>query len=120
MVLPIFSKRPTVFPIFTRVDHRITPSNPIRFFEELLTINAGGFTYIDWGMHIFLSMMAILLLPRQFQVIVVENVNEEHLKKAIWLFPLYLLAINIFVLPVAFAGMLQFAAGSVDADYLLA
>ncbi|MBW2704823.1 MAG: histidine kinase [Deltaproteobacteria bacterium] len=89
-------------------------SHPL--FQELLTINAGGFTYIDWGMYIFLSMMAILLLPRQFQVIVVENVNEEHLNKAIWLFPLYLLAINIFVLPVAFAGMLQFAGGNVDAD----
>jgi Na+/proline symporter/nitrogen-specific signal transduction histidine kinase len=88
------------------------------FFEELLTIKAGGFSYIDWGMYIFLSMMAILLLPRQFQVIVVENVNEEHLKKAIWLFPLYLLAINIFVLPVAFAGMMQFAYGSVDADFV--
>jgi Na+/proline symporter len=86
------------------------------FFEDLLTINAGEFSYIDWGMYIFLSMMAILLLPRQFQVIVVENVNEEHLNKAIWLFPLYLLAINIFVLPVAFAGMLQFAGGNVDAD----
>ncbi len=94
-----------------------SPTQSYPLFEELLTINAGGFTYIDWGMHIFLSMMAILLLPRQFQVIVVENVNEEHLKKAIWLFPLYLLAINIFVLPVAFAGMLQFAAGSVDADF---
>ncbi len=91
------------------------PSYPL--FEELVTINAGGFTYIDWGMHMFLSMMAILLLPRQFQVIVVENVNEKHLNKAIWLFPLYLLAINIFVLPVAFAGMLRFAAGSVDADF---
>ena len=87
------------------------------FFEELVTINAGSFTYIDWGMYIFLSMMAIILLPRQFQVIVVENVNEEHLKKAIWLFPLYLLAINIFVVPVALAGMLGFAAGSVDNDY---
>ena len=86
------------------------------FFEKLLTINSGEFSYIDWGLYIFLSMMAILLLPRQFQVIVVENVNEEHLKKAIWLFPLYLLAINIFVLPVAFAGMLQFADGSIDAD----
>jgi len=89
---------------------------PQPFFEEFLTLNAGGFSYIDWGMYIFLSMMAILLLPRQFQVIVVENVNEEHLNKAIWLFPLYLLAINIFVLPVAFAGMLQFADGSIDAD----
>jgi Na+/proline symporter/nitrogen-specific signal transduction histidine kinase len=86
------------------------------FFEDLLTINAGGSTFIDWSMYIFLSMMAILLLPRQFQVIVVENVNEEHLNKAIWLFPLYLLAINIFVLPVAFAGMLRFADGNVDAD----
>jgi len=86
------------------------------FFKELLTINSGAITFIDWSMYIFLSMMAILLLPRQFQVIVVENVNEEHLKKAIWLFPLYLLAINIFVLPVAFAGMLRFADGSIDAD----
>jgi Na+/proline symporter/nitrogen-specific signal transduction histidine kinase len=86
------------------------------FFKELLTINTGAITFIDWSMYIFLSMMAILLLPRQFQVIVVENVNEEHLKKAIWLFPLYLLAINIFVLPIALAGMLRFADGSIDAD----
>jgi Na+/proline symporter len=92
------------------------PQQSQPFFEDLLTINAGDYSYIDWGMYIFLSMMAILLLPRQFQVIVVENVNEEHLNKAIWLFPLYLLAINIFVLPVAFAGMLQFAGGNVDAD----
>ncbi|MGD1973731.1 MAG: histidine kinase, partial [Desulfobacterales bacterium] len=92
------------------------PKSSHSFFENLLTINNGGSTSSDWTMYIFLSMMAIILLPRQFQVIVVENVNEEHLKKAIWLFPLYLLAINIFVLPVAFGGMLQFADGSVDAD----
>jgi Na+/proline symporter/nitrogen-specific signal transduction histidine kinase len=93
-----------------------SPEQSYPFFKELLTINTGGITFIDWGMYIFLSMMAILLLPRQFQVIVVENVNEAHLKKAIWLFPLYLVAINIFVLPVAFAGMLRFADGSIDAD----
>jgi signal transduction histidine kinase len=93
-----------------------SPKQSYPFLEDLLTINAGGSTFIDWSMLIFLSMMAILLLPRQFQVIVVENVNEEHLKKAIWLFPLYLVAINIFVLPVAFAGMLRFADGSIDAD----
>jgi Na+/proline symporter/signal transduction histidine kinase len=92
------------------------PDKSYVFFKDLLTIGAGGSTFIDWSMFIFVSMMAILLLPRQFQVIVVENVNEEHLNKAIWLFPLYLLAINIFVLPVAFAGMLRFADGSIDAD----
>ena len=50
---------------------------------------------------------------------VVENVNETHLKKAIWLFPLYLVAINIFVLPVAFAGMLTFGSSGNDADMFL-
>ena len=72
--------------------------------------------YLDWSVYIFISMLAVIFLPRQFQVAVVENVNEEHLHKAMWLFPLYLLAINIFVLPVAFAGRLHFAGGQVDAD----
>jgi len=76
-------------------------------------------TYINWFAYLLLSMLAVMFLPRQFQVIVVENVNEEHLNKAIWLFPLYLLAINIFVLPVALGGMLHFADGSVDADTFL-
>ena len=66
--------------------------------------------------HIFLSMMAFLFLPRQFQIAVVENVNEEHLNKAVWLFPLYLLAINIFVLPITFGGLLHFTDGQVEAD----
>src|SRR6201988_3897102 len=61
-------------------------------------------------------MAAIMFLPRQFQVTVVENVDERHLDKAIWLFPLYLLAINVFVLPIAFGGLLHFPYGSVGAD----
>ena len=72
--------------------------------------------YGDWAWLTFLSMMAILFLPRQFQMAVVENVKERHLNKAIWLFPLYLLAINIFVLPITFAGLLHFADGSVHPD----
>ena len=84
--------------------------------RQLLTLPESAGAYSSWAAHIFLSMMAIAFLPRQFQVMVVENVNETHLNKAIWLFPLYLLAINIFVLPVAFAGMLSFGAGKLDAD----
>ena len=61
-------------------------------------------------------MMAILFLPRQFQVAVVENVNEEHLSKAIWPFPLYLLAINSFVMPIALGEALISGIGKVDAD----
>ncbi len=85
-------------------------------FDKYLIIKGEGNSYTDWSIYIFISMLAILFLPRQFQVAVVENVNEEHLNKAIWLFPLYLLAINIFVLPVAFSGVLRFPDGSVDAD----
>jgi len=49
-------------------------------------------------------------------VLVVENVNEAHIRKAIWLFPLYLFAINLFVLPIALGGRLIFANSEVDAD----
>ena len=74
---------------------------------------AGG--YASWVWLTILSMMAIMFLPRQFQVTVIENLDEKHLNKAIWLFPLYMLAINVFVLPIAFGGLLRFPHG-VDAD----
>src|SRR5947199_7180969 len=75
---------------------------------------AGG--YASWVWLTILSMMAIMFLPRQFQVAVIENLNEKHLSKAIWLFPLYMLAINLFVLPIAFGGLLRFPGGGVDGD----
>ena len=58
----------------------------------------------DWFWYCFLASLAIMFLPRQFQVTVVENVNENHLRKALWIFPLYLLVINIFVVPIALGG----------------
>ncbi len=69
-----------------------------------------------WVTLTVLAMAAIIFLPRQFQVVVVENIDESHLRKAIWLFPLYLLAINVFVLPIAFGGLLRFPDGGIDAD----
>ncbi|MBK9133658.1 MAG: histidine kinase [Betaproteobacteria bacterium] len=84
--------------------------------SRLLTLDAGRDGYGAWASLVFLSALAVLFLPRQFQVGVVENVNENHVAKAIWLFPLYMLAINIFVLPITVAGLLHFPAGQVDAD----
>ncbi|MCF8053074.1 MAG: histidine kinase [Desulfobacterales bacterium] len=81
-----------------------------------LTLGGGEGTYVNWTLAVFLSMMAVLFLPRQFQVAVVENVNEDHLNRALWLFPLYLLAINIFVIPVALGGVMIFAGQTVYAD----
>jgi Na+/proline symporter/nitrogen-specific signal transduction histidine kinase len=83
---------------------------------SLLTLGGSAGTYGSWTSLVVLSMLSILFLPRQFQIGVVENVNENHVAKAVWLFPLYMLAINIFVLPIAFGGLLQFAGGGVDAD----
>jgi Na+/proline symporter/signal transduction histidine kinase len=81
-----------------------------------LTTVSGAASYGTWAFLMVLSMLSIMFLPRQFQISVVENVDEDHLSKAIWLFPLYLLLINVFVLPVALGGLLRFAAGGVDAD----
>lgn len=73
-------------------------------------------SYSSWVWLTILSMLAIMFLPRQFQVTVIENKDEKHLNKAIWLFPLYMLAINVFVLPIAFGGLLHFPGGGADAD----
>ena len=68
-----------------------------------------------------LSCGAILLLPRQFHVTVVENNGDAEIRRAAWLFPLYLVLINLFVVPIALAGMLTFPPGMVDSDmYVLA
>jgi Na+/proline symporter/signal transduction histidine kinase len=83
---------------------------------RLMKLEALDGGYANWFTLTFLSMMAILFLPRQFHILVVENVNEEHVRKASWLFPLYLLAINVFVLPISLAGLLLFPDGSVDPD----
>ncbi len=63
-----------------------------------------------------LSLVAIVLLPRQFHVTVVENKSEGDIRRAAWLFPLYLVLINLFVLPITLAGLLTFPRDSVDSD----
>ncbi|MDX9943728.1 MAG: sensor histidine kinase [Azonexus sp.] len=70
----------------------------------------------NWASLILLSGLAIIFLPRQFQVMVVENVDESHLRRAVWLFPLYLLLINIFVLPIALGGLLHFSGQALNPD----
>lgn len=71
----------------------------------------GGAT--GWVGVLVLAVLAFLTLPRQFQVLVVENVDETHIDRASWLFPLYLLLINLFVIPIALAGLLL---GGASAD----
>lgn len=84
---------------------------------QLLTLGQGKpFAYAQWFGMTVLAMLSVILLPRQFQVMVVENVDERHLKRAVWVFPLYLLLINLFVLPIALGGLLDFGRGTVDPE----
>src|SRR3954465_14305367 len=101
--------------------------SPVEFFERAMktpeavrAINyapsLGNFLTMT-----LLSFCAIMLLPRQFHVSVVENSTDAEVGRARWLFPLYLIAINLFVIPIALAGLVTFPFGAVDSDmYVLA
>ncbi len=84
--------------------------------SELWNFNSKPGAYEEWLLLGLLAMLAFLMLPRQFQVSVVENVDEEHVNRAVWLFPFYMFLINLFVLPIALAGRLYFVDTPVDAD----
>jgi len=81
--------------------------------SNLTELTSGFGSYITL---ILLSTCATLLLPRQFHVTVVENHDIADLKRAAWLFPVYLLLINLFVIPIALAGLAAFPEGNVDRD----
>ncbi len=69
-----------------------------------------------WLTVTFLSFVCAILLPRQFHATVVENHSEREIKRAAWMFPLYLVLINIFVVPIAAAGLMILPPGLVDPD----
>jgi Na+/proline symporter/signal transduction histidine kinase len=81
---------------------------------------AGIFTRTpDWGLWFTMTLLsagAIIMLPRQFHVTVIENRNAADIRRAAWLFPLYLIAINLFVVPIALAGLLVFPGVAIDRD----
>ena len=84
---------------------------------DLMRLEQGtAFAWPHWFTMTVLAMLALLMLPRQFQIMVVENVHEDHLRRASWVFPAYLLAINIFVLPIALGGLMYFAGHETNPD----
>ncbi len=83
---------------------------------EVSELFSRGFDGGRWITMTLLAMCAILLLPRQFHVTVVENSHLDDVRRAAWMFPLYLIVINLFVVPIAIAGLLTFGSGTTDAD----
>ncbi|MGB4908931.1 MAG: sodium:solute symporter, partial [Tabrizicola sp.] len=65
-----------------------------------------------WTGIIFLSAAAVICLPRMFQVMVVENDDEGHLARASWAFPLYMMAMSLFIVPIAVVGLERMPVGA--------
>ncbi len=103
------------FFVFDGFDDIYQKASLLDNFKEKNTI--GGLSQgINWFLLCVLSMFAIFLLPRQFQVGVVENNRENHINTAVWLFPLYLLLFNFFVYPIAWGGNILFDGQDVNSD----
>jgi len=103
------------FFVFNGFDDIYQKASLLEHFKEKNTI--GGLPQaINWFLLCVLSMFAIFLLPRQFQVSVIENNRENHINTAVWLFPLYLLIFNLFVYPIAWGGNILFNGQSVNSD----
>src|SRR5690606_34530896 len=69
-----------------------------------------------WITFAGLSFICAFLLPRQFHVMIVENMGPKEIRYAAILIPAYMIAINIFVVPLALAGIVMFADGAVSPD----
>lgn len=78
-----------------------------RGLDPLLLPPQGLEGHLAWTGLTFLALLAFLFLPRQFHVAVVENTDEHHLALASWAFPLYLLLLNLPILPLALLGRLH-------------
>lgn len=77
---------------------------------------------VNWAKLItvtLLSFVCALLLPRQFHVTVVENHAEREVVHARWMFPLYLVLFNVFVIPIAAAGVMLMQRGAADPDFFV-
>ena len=101
--------------VFDGFDDIYQKASILKDFDKKNTIGSIS-NAINWFFLCLLSMFAIFLLPRQFHTSIVENNKETHIRKAIWLFPLYLLLFNIFVFPIAWGGNILFDGKELNPD----
>ena len=94
-----------VFFVMDGIPDILVQAQKQNFFSSI-AIEKGGDGYANWTSVLMLSMFAIMFLPRQFHVSVVENSSENHISTVMWLLPLYLLLITFFTIPIAMGGSL--------------
>jgi Na+/proline symporter/serine phosphatase RsbU (regulator of sigma subunit) len=106
-----------LFDGFADIFHDFLTRFPER--SHLLMLGTGENTYAHWLSLTFISMMAIMFLPRQFHIMVIENCREDHIRSAMWRFPAYMVIINLFVIPIALGGLLLANGDSYNADFFV-
>lgn len=102
-----------VYGMFSGLDDLFAQAGQIPKFKQLFD---GPLIDARFITTTVLAVGATLCLPRQFHVGVVENTDTRDLVTARWLFPLYLLLMSLFVVPLAGAGLVMFGDGSVNPD----
>lgn len=116
MVAFVFVGLFVCYSMFNGVDDIFTRINQSSGLEKF---SLGGFSSSEFIAQTIISMCAIICLPRQFHVTVVENYHRYDFQVARVMMPLYLIIASAFVLPIAGAGWLMFDEGTVNADTLV-
>jgi phosphoserine phosphatase RsbU/P len=106
-----------LFDGFTDIFTKFIAEFPER--ANLFLIDTPDISYSKWFTLLFISMMAFMFLPRQFHIMVIENSDEEHIKKAMWRLPAYLFLMNLFVFPIALGGLILHGGDVTHADYFV-
>lgn len=104
-----------VFYVFngtSEIYSKISELKPIVLYTDFNNLSNG----LNWFMYVALAFFAIFLLPRQFQVSVIEYTDKLQLKNAIWGFPLYILLFIVFVIFIAWGGVILLG-DTVNPDY---
>lgn len=87
--------------------------------EALFRLGEDSISFPNWFTLTFISMMAVMFLPRQFHIMVIENSDEDHIRQSMWRFPAYIFLINLFVLPIALGGLILNGGDTSQADYFV-
>lgn len=102
-----------VYGMFNGLGDLMTQANALPSFREVFDRPLIDARFVTTSI---LAVTAIFCLPRQFHVAVVENTDARDLNTARWLFPLYLVLMSLFVLPLAAAGLTIFNPGEINPD----
>jgi len=106
-----------LFDGFSDIFSRFTMQFPER--SHLFTLGTQASSYSSWFSWLLFSMAAIMFLPRQFHIMVIENADEAHIKDAMWRFPVYTFLLTLFVMPIALGGLILSGGDAGNADFFV-